>query len=328
MVEEVAMDTTEESTPDIVVGSDEYNKQMADKFDASQESTPEDTEEKVEIPEKPDGIPAKFYNKETGEVDYASLTKSYNELEKGRGKVKATPDATPKVNSDDAVVLAKVRHDEAKTKADAEGATQEDKDAFALADEVLTLAKADAITARKTTEEANTAKALVEKSGFDFDELTTEYTNHGFLSEESIASLVEGGIPEATVESYLAGQEALAAQWENEAKSIAGGKEAYATMITWASKTLAPEEIKAYDTAVNNRDIDQVKLAVSGLKAKYEDSNGREPTLLGGTTGGNTSAGGYASRQEMVKAMSDPRYGQDPSYRAAVANKVGKTTAF
>ena len=126
MVEEVAIDTTEEPTPDIVVGSDEYNKQMADKFDASQESTPEDTEEKVEIPEKPDGIPAKFYNKATGEVDYASLTKSYNELEKGRGKVKATPDATPKVNSDDAVVLAKVRHDEAKTKADAEGATQED----------------------------------------------------------------------------------------------------------------------------------------------------------------------------------------------------------
>ena len=139
---------------------------------------------------------------------------------------------------------------------------------------------------------------------------------------------MKGGIPEATIHAYIAGQEALAAQWDTEAKEVAGGKEAYAEMIAWAGKALTPEEIKAYDTAVNTSDINQVKLAISGLRAKYEDSNGKEPRLLGGSTGGNQSTGGFGSRAEMIAAMSDPRYGNDPSYRKQVEAKVGKTTAF
>jgi len=39
-------------------------------------------QENVEIPAKPEGIPDKFYNAETGEVNYDALAKSYTELEK------------------------------------------------------------------------------------------------------------------------------------------------------------------------------------------------------------------------------------------------------
>lgn len=325
------LDNVEE--PSVVVpevGTDAYNKQMSDKFDASQGAEPEEAavEEAVEVAAKPDGVPAKFYNKETGEVDYTSLTKSYNELEKGRGKAKAKPDVVQKTNTDDAVVLAKVRHDAAKEKAEADDATEADKEAFAVAEDALTLARADVITAKKADSDADAAKELVEKSGFDFEQLSSEYAQNGSLSQDSIDGLVAGGIPEATIDSYIAGQEALAAQWESTVKNTAGGVEAYADMVSWAGAALTQDEISAYDKAVNGSDIEDVKLAVTGLRAKYEDEHGREPKLLGGSTGGNTSSAGFGSRAEMITAMSDPRYAKDPSYRKQVESKVGKTTAF
>lgn len=312
------------------VGTDAYNEAMAAKFDAAQGDETEVVEEAetAEVPTKPEGVPAKFYNKETGEVDYASLTKSYNELEKGRGKTKAKTAEPLKVNADDAIVLSQVRHDAAKAKAEADGASQADKDALVVAEDDLTIAKANAITARKADSEAVAAKELVDKSGFDFEELSSEYAANGQLSQDSIDGLVAGGIPEATIESYIAGQEALAAQWESSIKETAGGPEAYADMISWATDGLTADEIQAYDTAVNGTDIDSVKLAVTGLKAKYEDEHGREPKLLGGTTGGNPSTQGFNSRAEMISAMADPRYARDPSYRKQIENKVGKTTAF
>lgn len=326
-VEEIIKTT--EVAPEL--GSAEYNTAMEAKFDASQVAeTPEETpveEPAAEVAEKPEGVPAKFYNKETGVVDYASLTKSYNELEKGKGKTKPKLEKAG-VSESDALVLAQVKHDAAKALAEAEGATEEDKSAFIEADELLTLAKASAITAKKAEADADVAKDLVNKSGFDFDKLTAEYAEDGGLSEESILGLEAGGIPRATVESYIRGQEALATQWDNTAKAEAGGTEGYAEMVTWASNALSPEEIAAYDKAVNDEDIDSVKLAVRGLRAQYEDANGKEPELLGGTTSGQVSSSGYGSRAEMVKDMSDPQYARDAAYRQKVARKVAKTTAF
>jgi len=330
------LDNVEETSVDVPpeAGTDAYNKEMADKFDASQgteqpEEVAVEEEAPVEIAAKPDGVPDKFYNKETGEVDYASLTKSYNELEKGIGKTKAkSTTSKQKANVDDAVVLAKVKHDAAKEKAEADDATEADKAALTVAEDALTLAKADVITARKAESDADAAKELVEKSGFDFDKLSSEYAQNGSLSQDSIDGLVAGGIPEKTIDSYIAGQEALAAQWERTVKDAAGGVEAYSDMISWASEALTKDEISAYDKAVNGSEIEDVKLAVTGLRAKYDDEHGREPKLLGGSTGGKQNTAGFSSRAEMIAAMADPRYGKDPSYRKQVEAKVGKTTAF
>ena len=226
------------------------------------------------------------------------------------------------------MVLAKVKHDAAKEKAEADDATEADKAALTVAEDALTLAKADVITARKAESDADAAKELVEKSGFDFDKLSSEYAQNGSLSQDSIDGLVAGGIPEKTIDSYIAGQEALAAQWERTVKDAAGGVEAYSDMISWASEALTKDEISAYDKAVNGSEIEDVKLAVTGLRAKYDDEHGREPKLLGGSTGGKQNTAGFSSRAEMIAAMADPRYGKDPSYRKQVEAKVGKTTAF
>ena len=52
------------------------------------------------------------------------------------------------------------------------------------------------------------------------------------------------------------------------------------------------------------------------------------PTILGGT-GGNASANtGFNSRQEMIEAMSDPRYGKDKTYTREVEQKTIKSKLF
>lgn len=79
--------------------SQEYIDSMAAKGEAAvnggvqPEATPE-------IPPKPEGIPDKFYNSTTGEVDYKSLAKSYVELEKSKGKPAEESKDSPKGETD------------------------------------------------------------------------------------------------------------------------------------------------------------------------------------------------------------------------------------
>jgi len=49
-------------------------------------AAPKDPKLAGEKPEKPEGVPEKFWNAETGEVNTEALLKSYSELEKARGK--------------------------------------------------------------------------------------------------------------------------------------------------------------------------------------------------------------------------------------------------
>ena len=65
-------------------------------------------------------------------------------------------------------------------------------------------------------------------------------------------------------------------------------------------------------------------MAVAGLKAQYENANGYEGRML---TGKATATAGdvYRSQQQLVQAMSDPRYDQDPAYRQEVIEKLDRS---
>ena len=58
---------------------------------------------------------------------------------------------------------------------------------------------------------------------------------------------------------------------------MVGGADAYAEMSNWAAENMSEQEKTAYNTAVNSKDIETAKLAVVGLKAKFEKANGSEP---------------------------------------------------
>jgi hypothetical protein len=174
--------------------------------------------------------------------------------------------------------------------------------------------------AEKATEEA---KETVEKAGLNFDEFTQEYAQNGKLSDESLTKLQEAGVSKSIVDSYIAGQQALANQIETEIYESVGGREGYEQMLSWAKGNLSTEEAQAFNDALDGS-VAQAKLAIQGLHARYQSAEGREAKLLGGKAGAN-SGDVFRSRSELVKAMSDPRYSSDPAFRQDVQDKLARS---
>jgi hypothetical protein len=170
------------------------------------------------------------------------------------------------------------------------------------------------------------AEKVVEKAGFDFSKLQTEYAENGDLTAETRAALVAAGIGEEMINGYIAGQQAIADQIRASAFDAAGGEEAFQSMTQWASENLSPEEIDAFNDAVSTGDKGKTKLAVQGLRAAYEAAGNAEPKLLHGRAAPASDV--YRSTQELTAAMRDPRYKNDPAYQADVRAKLARSNLF
>ena len=132
---------------------------------------------------------------------------------------------------------------------------------------------------------------------------------------------VQGDLPQVSQEAEVADISTAAV---NEVKNAAGGETAYNNMVQWAGENLDKSSIDAFDSIVNSGSVEAIKLAVSGLKAQYENSNGYEGTMLTGKAPTNTKDV-YRSQAELVAAMSDRRYDNDPAYRQDVIEKLERS---
>ena len=167
--------------------------------------------------------------------------------------------------------------------------------------------------------------AELSKGGLSLQEFSTEFDAKGSLSDESYAKLLAAGYDKSLVDNYISGQQARAALHTTEMKATVGGSEAYEKITTWAKSAMTPSEIEAYNLSVSSTNTDAAKLAMVGLKARYEAANGREPNLVKGQTGGNSAADVFASNREITEAMKNPRYKTDSAYRAQVVAKLGRS---
>lgn len=100
-----------------------------------------------------------------------------------------------------------------------------------------------------------------------------------------------------------------------------GGEKAYKSMIAWAGQNLTPQEIQMYDSVMGKGDPNSIFFAVQALHTKYLDAVGKDGQLLTGK-GSSDSGSAFRSQQELVQAMSDPRYDRDPAYRQEVIQKL------
>lgn len=168
------------------------------------------------------------------------------------------------------------------------------------------------------------AQEAVENAGLDFNSLSQEFQEQGQLSEDSYTKLEKAGIPKAVVDQYIAGQQALVEGLQLQAYNVAGGEAQYQSMVGWAKANMSPDEIATFNMAVGSNNVDAIKLAVLGLKARYEGANGSEPDLIGGNQG-NASGDVFESWAQVRAAMSDPLYKKDPAYRSKVEAKLGRS---
>jgi len=111
----------------------------------------------------------------------------------------------------------------------------------------------------------------------------------------------------------------------NQIKNSAGGDQAYANIVNWAKSNLPQEQITAFDNILDTGSVQAIKLAVSGLKAEYDNANGVEGRMVTGKTAPNNSGDTFRSQQELVAAMNDPRYDRDPAYRQDVIEKLDRS---
>ena len=175
-------------------------------------------------------------------------------------------------------------------------------------------------------EEKTQVEQVVENAGLNLTDLSIEFEQSGQLSEDSYDKLGKAGISRDYVDAYIKGQQALITQYQGEVFNVVGGKDGYTSVVQWAAKNLSSEEIDAFNTTVNSGNLEQAKMAVKGLQARFSSSEGNEPALLTGSAG--LSEGVFRSTSELVEAMSNPKYRSDPAYRADVEKKLARSSIF
>jgi hypothetical protein len=102
---------------------------------------------------------------------------------------------------------------------------------------------------------------------------------------------------------------------------MVGGEKAYDSMMEWAGQTLSKEEIEMYDSVMESGSANSIYFAVQALSNKYSEAVGSEGQLLTGRGSAESNAV-FRSQSELVQAMNDPRYDNDPAYRSDVMAKL------
>jgi hypothetical protein len=163
---------------------------------------------------------------------------------------------------------------------------------------------------------------------------STEFAETGEISLETMEQFADLSSQEL-VEAYVELQDAIGPQAEetaadlsdNEISSIqdsVGGEEAYQQLIGWANENVEQNYIEAFDSVVNTGSPEAIQLVVNGLQAQYEYANGYEGRMLSGKPPSG-SGDVFRSQAEVVDAMSDPRYDNDPAYRQDLIQKLDRS---
>jgi hypothetical protein len=162
------------------------------------------------------------------------------------------------------------------------------------------------------------ASEVLESKGFDMQALSDEFQANGDLTPETRAKLAKQGFTQEVVDNFIQGQQLIVQRTMEDIASVVGGVEQMQTVVEWARANL-PADVKAsYDKI---HDPVMIKVLLKDLERQMNDSEGYLPQQLQG--GAGESRGNYfESMHEVEEAINDPRYSQDPAYRAKVAQKL------
>lgn len=165
-------------------------------------------------------------------------------------------------------------------------------------------------------------------------QVNDEYAkNGGQLSEETMEEFSKMSSKEL-VEAYFRYQNTLEQPTTtqgvelsdaeiNQVQNFVGGAEKYQELVSWAGENFSEEEITAFDSVVETGNIPAIKLAIQALQYRYNDNMGYEGNMIQGKPAQSREV--FRSQAELVRAMSDPRYDQDPAYRMEIMEKLERS---
>ena len=180
------------------------------------------------------------------------------------------------------------------------------------------------------TEAAEEAAEEVEETEAEEEEyneteaLFREIEEFGQLTQETAEQIGEAAAV-AIEQLYNQQQGAqLSPQEVDQLQSVVGGAETYQAMVQWASNSLQPGEVQAYDAVMNSGDVNAIYWAMKGLYSNFQDAVGYDGQLVQGKAPSSVTDI-FRSQAEVVRAMQDPRYDTDPAYRMDITNKLERS---
>ena len=181
----------------------------------------------------------------------------------------------------------------------------------------------EAKESEEETPEPSAAQSLI-------TDASSEFAESGVLTDETLAKFNEMSSQDL-VKAYMemSGQQEspvsapapdLTEAQVNGIKNYVGGEDNYSNLMSWSSENLDQETVAGFDAIVERGNPQAIKLALKGLMSEYESQNGYEGRMLTGKAA--QSPTGFRSQAEVVAAMADPRYDNDPAYRQDVFAKL------
>ena len=234
---------------------------------------------------RPDNVPEKFWNAEKGAVNTDALLASYGSLESRLSGAPAQEPTEP-LQVDLAI--------------DTEATVPVVGDTPEVSDDSL-------FSAAKMAEYG---EALAKD---------------GKLSDEHMAAFAEGNIPAEVVNTYMEAVKTKAHPIDAVVHAELGSKENFDQMSAWLAEKGTPEQIAAYNDAVNTGVPAAATLAAKELKRLYQAQHGTPtPARVGGSPATNSAdpAEMYSTWAQIKESAKNPLYKSSAAYRQQHANRV------
>jgi len=182
-------------------------------------------------------------------------------------------------------------------------------------------------------EEEETEATTAEKKQNILDQLWDESGTEEGYTQESLESLRKLSVDEIA-QMHLEYRDSVSQQQPQnkdfseaditELKGVVGGEKNYANMINWAQGALNEKEVQMFDAVMAKGDPLAAFFAVRALGYAYNDAVGYDGKMVQGKAP-KQSNDQFRSQQEVVRAMADPRYEEDPAYRRDIMEKLERS---
>jgi len=193
---------------------------------------------------------------------------------------------------------------------------------YRLTKDEKSAASGEKSAASDKTSEDEAVKDIVTEAGLDMDALGQSIVETGGIPEDAKKSLVDRGIPEELIDSYIENAKYRLENSQSEALEYVGGTDGWDKMNVWCLDNLSTDEQAAYNEMLAGPGW---KAAVDTIKGKMKSATptGQEGLMIfGDEASSGFSGNGYKSRNQMKEDMKSDKYRNDPTFRKEVASRV------
>ena len=182
----------------------------------------------------------------------------------------------------------------------------------------------------ETESKTETEKETPESTSNILDDIWNESQSDKVSKEtfEKLQKMDPVEVAKMAMEARSNGQQPQAREFTDQdveqIHGLVGGSDNYNNMMSWANQNVSEQEVNMYDAVMELGNPLAAYFAVQSLALKYQDASGKDGQLLKGKAPKQTSDV-FNSQAEMVKAMEDTRYNDDPAYRESILQKLERS---